>query len=319
MSAEPSRAPGFWRAVKRLAVRAIREPLLQFLAIAAVLFTANSLIHGPDQRVPGDRISISPGRVQQIADSYRLLSGRAPSRTELQALVDDFVDEEIDYREAIAMGLDADDTIVRRRMRQKLEFLVEDAQGIAEPSDADLSAWLRTHADQYRVPERISFRQVLASSDTRGAGDARAEATAFLGKLRSGVDPSTLGDASMLPAALPLTTAEGVAALFGDAFAETLFKQTSDGWLGPVTSPFGAHNVLILSREVARAPALNEVRDKLRSDWIEAKRRAARETFQARLRERYAVEIEWPEPYASQQVAQEVPRLKRPLDTLVGE
>jgi hypothetical protein len=305
--------------MKALVARAIREPLLQFLAVAGVLFAANSLLRGPETLLPGDRISVSPGRVQQIAESYRLLSGRLPDRTELQALVEDFVDEEVAYREAIAMGLDADDTIVRRRMRQKLEFLIEDANGIAEPRDDDLAAWLKTHAAQYRVPERISFRQVLASSDTRGAAAAHAQATAFLGSLRSGVDPDKLGDASMLPAALPLTTAQGVAALFGEGFTASLFKQTGDGWFGPVASPFGAHNVLILSREAERDPALNEVRDKLRSDWIEAKRRAARDAFQARLRERYTVEIEWPEPYAGEQVAGDVPRIKRPLDSLIGE
>jgi hypothetical protein len=254
-----------------------------------------------------------------MVDSFRLLSGRAPSRAELQALVDDFVDEEIDYREAIAMGLDADDTIVRRRMRQKLEFLVEDSHEIAEPSDAELTSWLKVHAATYRVPERISFRQVLSSNDTHGIGVAHAEATALLEKLRSGVDPDKVGDASMLPAALPLTTTQGIAALFGERFAKRLFEHTGDGWFGPVSSPFGAHAVLILSRETPRDPILSEVRDRLRSDWIEAKRRAARDAFQSRLRERYAVAIEWPEPYVGQYVAGDVPRLKRPLDTLMGE
>ena len=305
--------------LRKLGARALREPLLHFLAIALVLFAANELLHGHDTPTSTDRITVSQGRVQQIADSFRLLSGRAPSRAELQALVDDFVDEEIDYREAIAMGLDADDTIVRRRMRQKLEFIVEDAHGIAEPSNEELTAWLKAHAAQYRVPERISFRQVLSSSDTRGATAAHEEAAARLAKLRAGVDPEKLGDASMLPSALPLTTTQGVAALFGERFTNSLFEHTDDGWFGPVGSPFGAHDVLILSRETARDPILSEVRDRLRSDFIEAKRRAARDAFQSRLRERYAVAIEWPEPYAGQRVAGDVPRLKRPLDTLIGE
>jgi hypothetical protein len=143
--------------------RALREPLLQFLAIALVLFTANELLHGGNLRPTGERITISQGRVQQIADSYRLLAGRMPSRTELQALVNDFADEEIAYREAIAIGLDADDTIVRRRMRQKLEFMAEDAASSEEPTDDQLAAWLMGHAAHYRLPERVSFRQVLAS------------------------------------------------------------------------------------------------------------------------------------------------------------
>src|SRR5690606_921986 len=100
-----------------------------------------------------------------------------PSRAELEAFVEDYIDEEVAYREAIAMGLDADDTIVRRRMRQKLMFLAEDAEASEEPSEAELAAWLADHAAQYRIPARVSFRQVLASTDVWGAG-APAEAAA---------------------------------------------------------------------------------------------------------------------------------------------
>ena len=158
--------------------RTAREPLVQFIAIALVLFGANQLINGDDQQRSDKSITISQGRVQQIADSYRLLSGRLPSRAELQMLVNDFADEEIAYREALALGLDVDDTIVRRRMRQKLEFLAEDAEAIEAPTDAQLAAWLREHAAAYRLAERLSFRQVMASSDTHGTR-ARAKGEVF--------------------------------------------------------------------------------------------------------------------------------------------
>jgi hypothetical protein len=151
----------------------------------------------------------------------------------------------------------------------------------------------------YRVPERMSFRHVLASSDTRGS-HATLDAATMLDKLRAGADPVKLGDASMLPTALPLTTKDGVAMLFGDAFAASVFSQAGEGWFGPVISPLGAHDVLVLAREPSRDPSFAELQDKLRSDWIEAKRIARRETLQARLRQRYEVSIDWPEPYASQ-------------------
>ena len=304
--------------LKAAAARAIREPLVHFFAVALVLFAANSALNGSEPQRPASSITISYGRVQQIAESYRMLAGRMPSRVELQGLVNDFVDEEIDYREAIAMGLDADDTIVRRRMRQKLEFLAEDGDASEEPSHEELAAWLRSHAAEYRVPERISLRHVLASSDTRGSR-ANADAAAMLARLRSGTDPEKLGDASMLPASLPLTTQNGIAMLFGDAFAASVFEPGREGWFGPVASPLGAHDVLILSREPARDPTFAEVQDKLRSDWIEARRFARRDEFQARLRQRYAVSIQWPEPYASQSVLADVPRLKRPLESAFEE
>ena len=292
-----------WRSsLKAMPSSIVREPLVHFFAVAVALFAANSVMKGPEPRPSGNSVAISQGRVQQIAESYRLLAGRMPSRAELEALVNDFIDEEIDYREAVAMGLDADDTIVRRRMRQKLEFLAEDGDASEEPSDHELAAWLRSHAAQYRVPERLSFRHVLASSDTRGS-KADADATAILNALRTGADPKKLGDASMLPAALPLTTKDGVALLFGDAFTSGVFGHTGQDWFGPIESPLGAHVVRILSREPARDPSFAEARDKVRSDWIEAWRLGRREEFQERLRQRYAVSIDWPEPYASQSVA----------------
>lgn len=281
-------------------LRVAREPLMHFFAVALVLFAAYGLLHRPEHGLSGTSIAIPQGRVNQIAESFRLLAGRMPSRAELQALVNDFIDEEIDYREAIAMGLDADDTIVRRRMRQKLEFLAEDADASEEPSDAELAAWLHQHAAEYRVPERIAFRQILASHDTRGAR-AVADATALREKLNAGANPEALGDASMLPTVLPLTTREGVTTLFGEAFAKHVFEQSAcEDWFGPVASPLGSHDVQIVSREPARDPAFAEVRDQLRSDWIETQRMAKRAEFQERLRKRYQVSVDWPGPYREQ-------------------
>jgi hypothetical protein len=293
----------------------MREPLLQFLAIALVLFVANQWIHGSSVQFSSERITIEQGRVQQIAESYRLLSGRLPSRAELQVLVNDFADEEVAYREAIAMGLDADDTIIRRRMRQKLEFLAEDAEASEEPTDEQLASWLAEHAADYRLPERVSFRQIMASADVHGRRVNEA-AAALLEQLRSGADVSRLGDPSMLPSTLPPTTQHGVAALFGETFADALFEHAGEGWFGPVVTPLGSHLILILAREPARAPVLAEIRGKLRSDWIEARRRGLREQFLARLRQRYSVVVEWPEAYAAQPAPGEVSKLSRPLDTI---
>ena len=294
---------------------ALREPLVQFLAIALVLFGANQLINGSESSGPAELITVSKGRVSQIADSYRLLAGRPASPAELQALVADFADEEIAYREAVALGLDAEDTIVRRRMRQKLEFLAEDAQASEEPSDAELATWLREHAPRYRLPPRISFRQVMASSDTQGT-QARRAALAMLDRLRAGADPTQVGDPSMLPSMLPATTQDGVAALFGNEFAAAVFAHIGEGWFGPIASPLGTHAVLIEAREPAREPAFVDIRSKLRSDWIEAQRRAKLEAFQARLREQYRVVIEWPDVYARQSEPINVVRLEHPLASI---
>lgn len=276
--------------------RAVREPLVHFLAIGLALFVANTVINGRDEGPVGETIVISEGRVNQLAESFLLLSGRPPTREELASLVDDFVSEEVGYREAVAMGLDADDTIVRRRMRQKLEFLIEDDAASHDPTDAELQAWLDTHRDEYRLPERRALRQVLASADKRGATTA-ADAQGWLASLKSGADPAKLGDNSMLPAAMPLTTQEGVAAMFGGDFAKAAFANQGQGWFGPVSSPFGQHLVMVVDTQPGRAVSLGEIRDRIRADWIEHRRDIARDEFHARMRKRYDIRIDWPEPW----------------------
>ena len=276
--------------------RAAREPLVHFLAIGAALFVINGLIHGPDKGGTGETVVISEGRVNQIAESFVLLAGRVPTREEIESLVDDFVSEEVGYREAVAMGLDADDTIVRRRMRQKLEFLIEDSAASDQPTQAEMQAWLDQHPERYHLPERRAFRQVLLSADKRGAGATR-DAEAALTSLRSGADPAKLGDSSMLPGAAPLTTQEGVAGLFGTDFAASVFAHTGEGWFGPIASPYGQHLVSVIDIEKGRAVALSEVADQVSSDIIESRRNDARDEFHARMRKRYDIHIQWPDPW----------------------
>jgi hypothetical protein len=276
--------------------RATREPLVHFLAIGAALFIVNGLINGPDEGGAGETVVISEGRVSQIAQSFVLLSGRAPTRAEIESLVDDFVAEEVGYREAVAMGLDADDTIVRRRMRQKLEFLIEDSAASDQPTQAEMRAWLDANAATYRLPERRALRQVLFSADNRGLSTGK-DAAAALAQLSTGADPAKFGDRSMLPAAIPLTTEEGVASLFGQDFAAAAFAHQGKDWFGPVVSAFGQHLVTVIETEPGRAVTLSEAADRISTDIVESRRNAARDAFHARMRQRYEIHINWPDPW----------------------
>ncbi|MGD9809799.1 MAG: peptidyl-prolyl cis-trans isomerase [Sphingobium sp.] len=274
------------------------EPMVQFLLAAFILFAVDAMYDGSPMRPAGNRVLVSAGQVNKIAENFQLLSGRPPSRGELEALVKDYADEEIFYREAVAMGLDIDDVIVRRRMRQKLEFLSEE-DDISEPSDAQLETWLTTHRADYRMPRRVAFRQVLASGDVRGLA-TKADAEAFAARLNGGADAASIGDGSLLPSTMPLSSQQDIASQFGNEFAAGVFRHSGRAWFGPVMSPFGAHAVLITATEAGRDPSLQEVRDKLRSGWVDARRQDQRQKFTARLRARYRVTIDWPNDHDRQ-------------------
>lgn len=271
----------------------IQEPILQFLFVALILFLANYLVHGSKSNTSTQLVTISRGQVQQIAERFRLLANRSPNPTELRALVNEFVDEEISYREAIARSLDVDDTIVRRRMRQKLEFLAEDGNATEEPGEQQLKVWLSSHPEKYQLPNKLSFKHVLASRDIR-SDKADLDAQKFLLQLNAGEKPDTLGDASMLPLSLSLMSQKRIATLFGESFAKSIFSITENGWFGPIKSPYGSHLVLITERKASITPAFNQIHDQLRTDWIESKRRQAKNNFLSNIRQGYIVNIEWP-------------------------
>lgn len=280
-------------------MRIVREPLLQFLCIALILFTVNRLVNGPEKHTASQQITISSGQIEQISQQYRLLAGRAPGEQELRALVDDFIDEEIAYREAIALGLDTDDTIVRRRMRQKLEFLARDQQSYNEPSDEELSIWLTAHATNYHQAERISFHHVLASHDKRGE-QAQKDAHSFLQALKTGAKFETLGDTSMLPSSLSLSTQDDIASLFGDAFAKAVLAVQKEEWSAPIQSAYGYHLVLITERTPARPSTLNGIRETLKADWLTAQKQETRNKYLENLRQNYTVNVEWPAKNSSE-------------------
>ncbi len=270
--------------------RFFREPLLHFFVLGAALFGLFAWLRGP-LVADTERIHVEATRIEQLALGFSRTWQRPPTQQELAGLVDEFVREEVLYREALALGLERDDTIVRRRMRQKLEFLSEDIAPVADPDDAALARHLAEHADAYRIEPRVALRQIFVSRDRRGEA-ASAHAQTLLARLEADPNASEAGDTSLLPASLPLGPLSDVARIFGDAFAEEVAKLTPGRWSGPVESGFGLHLIFVDTREEARTPALDEVREVVRNDWLAARRAEANEAFYQSLRERYEVTID---------------------------
>jgi len=279
--------------------RLLREPLVHFLLGGAALFVLYGWVAGPggDQ---ADRIVISENRVAMLARSFERTWMRPATQTELNGLIDDFVTEEVLYREALALGLDRDDLVVRRRMRQKMEFL-NDGITESEPEEVALQAFLEANPERFRIPSRVTFVQVFLSPDTAGSAEERADAV--LAQLRAGEDPEALGDPTLLPRGLTGATPAEVGGRFGAPFAEALAQLPVTDWNGPVASSFGLHLVRVDAREPARMPALEEVRNVVARDWAVEQHQEARQRFYDTLRSRYQIDVRLPDASAGPEVA----------------
>jgi len=273
--------------------RFLREPLVHFVVLGAALFLWSAWSGGGGAS-GSNRIVLTSGQIDFLASVFERTWQRPPTEPELKGLIDDWVKEEIATREAIAMGLDRDDVVLRRRMRQKLEFLVEDAVDAAPPSDAELAAWLAEHADAYRTEPQVALKQVYVSVDRRGR-DAEAEARRLLAELerRGGDAPiERLGDPIMLPAELPLTERRALASIFGGEFADAVVALVPGRWSGPVPSGFGLHLVFVNERREGRLPELDEIRPAVERDYSADRRQRNLESLYERLLEKYTVVVE---------------------------
>jgi hypothetical protein len=280
--------------------RFIRQPLVHFLVLGALMFLWSAW-QGGGGGAGSNRIVITPGVVDYLASGFHRTWRRAPNELELKGLIDEHVKEEIAAREALDMGLDRDDIVIKRRLRQKLEFLLVDDAAAVTPTDAELKAWLDKNPDAFRVEPQLAFRQVLLRREQRGASLA-ADATKLLGRLREGgteVATQNLGDASMLPAESPLEPLREVARTFGQDFADALIKLPSGQWIGPVESSFGLHVVFVRERTNGAAADLAVVRPQVEREVLAERRKAAVQALYERLLVKYSVSIDMPKAAAA--------------------
>ena len=265
-----------------------RQPLVHFLVAGVAIFALNEL-RDPPEPAGSHRIVVTVAAVERMAGLWQKTWGRPPSEAELQALVRDYIKEEIYYREALRLGLDVNDTVIRRRLRQKMEFLTNSDAETLTPDDASLQAFYEQNAEKYRKSPVYDFEQVYFSNENV-ARIARA-----LQALRSGTDSQSLGDPISLPAAITGADESGIARTFGSAFYAGLQSLEPNAWSGPVASGFGQHLVRINRKDPARQLALDEARKTVENDWRAAQRTAALDAAFQQLRAGYEIEIETPE------------------------
>jgi len=271
--------------------RWLREPVVHFLAIGLLLFVVYRLLH-PDAGAPPGRIELTEDDLRQMSVAW-LAQGRPPLTPEqMQSLVESKVREEILYREALALGLEKGDTIVKRRLAQKMEFLAEDVAALREPSAGELRAWFEKNSARFALSPRASFRHLYFSLD-RGGERARDAAARTLPKLggKPGDWPgaAALGDAFMFQDYYGDRAFEQLANVFGPGFARAVVQLKPGAWQGPIESGYGWHLVWIDSVTPGRVPAFEEIEADAKAEWMaEQRAETKRKAFEA-MRERYEV------------------------------
>ncbi len=272
-----------------------REPLLHFLVLGGLLFAFHAWRSGAAPAPAEDgtpTIEVDAALVNLLCGRWEKQWQRAPTGAELRRAVEEHVREEVLYREALAMGLDRDDSVIRRRLAQKMEFLTTDVAGLDAPGEDALRAYLDEHIDAYTGPARVSFEHVYFSRARRGEG-ARAAAAGALASLAA--DPQAApgpGDAFLLRSEFQDAPLDEIGGLLGRAFADAVGALPVGSWQGPVESAYGAHLVRITARAEAPAPALDDVRDAVVRDFQQDRREELNAKLFEGVRARYRVRVD---------------------------
>ena len=270
-----------------------REPLFQFVILGIALFAVYAVA---SDRLASDEsmtIRITPADVELLSATFERQWQRPPIETELENLIRARVREEVLYREALAVGLDTNDMVVRRRMVQKMEMLSQDLALLADPTDTELQSFFDERKEEYRVPPEVSFSHIYFNLDRRG-DTAENDALRILAELRRQDPPPVRapdrGDRFMLGYDFRDAPPSQVARSFGQQFSDTLVE-LEPGWQGPVLSGYGLHLVYLEKRVDGRIPNWTEVRDRLVMDFNRTRTDRSKDALYEGLLSKYDVEI----------------------------
>ncbi len=272
----------------------LREPLLHFAVAGALLFAAYAWLNREQADANGiGPVQIGDGEVRWLKETWANQWLREPDTHELQGLVVDLVTEELLAREAREMGLGDNDTIVRRRLAQKLKFLIEDTSRQVEPTDDELWQFHAANSVRFQTGARVSFTQIFFNPEKRK--DANSDARAALVELRAAGRndaTATIGDRQLIDTEFSHADEQAVSSVFGPDFARAIFALEPGPWRGPLESAYGFHLVSIADLTAARQRPFEEVRDKVLVEWQREKERLAQRDYLARLREKYGVVLD---------------------------
>ena len=273
--------------------RLFREPLVQFLALGGVLFLVFALFAPPSDE-PRDQIVVDGPVVQSLEAAFEAVWKRPPTASERQGLINDHLAEEVLYREAQKLGFDRDDVVIRRRMRQKMEFLLQDSLALAPPDEATLRAFYEAEQERYMEPDRRSIRQLYLGPHNGPEDVARWEALAVRLNGAEPPDLEQLSQPSLLPPGMELAHSEAIDRIFGEGFAAKIQSLESRRWSGPVASSYGWHLIWVQIVEPGGPRSFEAVRAQVERDFAYQRQREAEAALIERLKQQYEIVIEEP-------------------------
>ena len=271
---------GSMRTVRSRLRQWLREPLLHVLLIGAALFAIHDALNpGTAQRQDANRIAITADDLAQLRIAWMAQWRRPPTADEMRNLLDGKIREEVLSREAVALGLDKDDTIVKRRLAQKMQFVMDDVAALREPTEDELRRWFEQNAQHFALPSLVTFRHLYFSPDRRGArahDDAADALQKLAGKPEEATGPAGLADPFMFQDFYAERSSHQVAGIFGTSFAQALPGLKEGQWQGPVESGLGWHLVRVESKSPSRVPPFEEIEATVKSVWMDEQRDEAK-------------------------------------------
>ena len=272
-----------------------KSPLVQFLLLGVVIYLAYAFVAKQREVSTDFTVVITAREVEWMDANWKKRWMRAPTEAEREGFIKQYVRENLLYREALALGLEKEDPVIRRMLAQKIERMVQDLAMGVEPTDEELKAWFEAHADDYLDPERLTLTQIFFDPDKRG-DDTLTDAEAVKLKLQvleeAVAASKEMGDSFMLQSYFPARTQMEIAKVLGGGFAESVFKLSEGKWHGPVLSGYGVHLVYIQRREEPVLPEFAAVKDRVLEDWQTQKRIDLTEEYVDTLRGKYTVVVE---------------------------
>ena len=275
--------------------RLFTEPLIQFLIIGACIYGAYAFFGTPEEDLRDTRVHVDSARINGFISEWESRWNRPPTRDEIDGLIQSYIKEDVLYRQAVAMGLNEDDPITRRRMAQKLEFLTSDLAMMVQPAEGELEKYFNENSEAYRAPDRMTFSQVFFDPDSRGNKTLEDAEEALL-KLQTAGAPTEesmqVGDGFMLQRDFVSVTGMEAARQMGSGFVEAVVQLEPGAWHGPVLSGYGVHLVYLYSYEKSPPPVFEDVQAAVLENWQQEQREKFNADFLENLKTRYEIVID---------------------------